>query len=1500
MSVEIKLKSKKGKKEVDADADIDAEMDISGEECNLDDINNLYSKKCGKNNKEQLKIEKENRIELLKNPNQDEFLYPVLDDPNFNIKIAQKKEFSDTKYDGEIYDVEKYANVLKTAEYELLPQQAFVRNFLSFQTPYNSLLLFHGLGSGKTCSAIGVCEEMRDYLKQMGITKRIIIVASPNVQDNFKLQLFDERKLKEVDGIWTMKGCLGNKLLKEINPTGMKGLKKEKVIQNVKNLISASYSFQGYLQFSNEIVRKSGSQGDSTEAKIRNLEYEYSDRLIVIDEVHNIRISDDNENKNVAKNLMYLVSKVTNIRLLLLSATPMFNSYKEIVWLLNLMNMNDRRGIISVSDIFDKNGNWKIDKDDTEIGKEMLIRKATGYVSYVRGENPYTFPFRVYPDKFALKHTFKNLEEYPKYQINGSRILDNRKIEKLSLYLTNIGEYQQLGYNYIIDRLRSRGEGTKQTRKGNERKVVAFTSLRSFGYTDLQIPIEALNIIYPYDGLKELVDSIPTFEYIEQEEEKTEDIAPKYDEAEKDITDEISEVTENGPQLVTTVTSVNSELESEPAVTEGIEADETMFENVVEPDIRNIKTASKSSPITKTENSKKSIFNEVDADTSMMSPDSLDNKFVIKKSIINPTIIEPRKNVSSSFKGTLVPKKKTSIDDTSGLHNIEGETQSKYPSEKNPTKKTNIFGLTAVPTSSMATATNTENLKGGETSSSKSSSSSKSGQLYIDPKELTGGQGLKRIMNFVDTKTPAVKGQFEYKYKSKEYHVFENEQIGKYSSKIKTICDYIYNKKTDQVSDGIILIYSSYIDGGLIPMALALEEMGFTRYGEKAKPLFKTAPVPIVDVRTMKPPTSKKDFKAAKYVMITGDPRISPSNDTDVKALTNNDNIFKEEKDGTIRDISGEIIKVVLISQAGSEGLDFKAIRQIHIMEPWYNVNRIEQIIGRGVRNFSHKDLPFENRNVQIFLYGTMLQNAKEEAADLYVYRVSELKAVKIGKVTRLLKQTSVDCIINHDQTEFVPTEFNKIEENKNIKQILSDHQKIHQEIGDLDDSVACDFMKCEFDCLTEPNQKIKLKDLVENTDTYNETFMLINSDKIIQKVKTLMKMSYFYKKSDLLNRINIPKKYPTSQIYAALTQIITDNTEYITDKYGRTGYLVNIGDYYLFQPSELNYKNISIYDRSVPIDYKHNMIKFEIKSNIAKPVIDKRNIGEKVLVEEIDANVVLEGKKVLDMMFENYNLALETTKVKKGNKNWYEHCGVIIRKMAKEDKLVPAESEQQRLEILEQFLIEHIVDSLMINEKVDILNYIYSNENLEKTLENERIKRLFGKMKKYLLSKLIVAKGLTGIVMFDGSSRIDNLNIYILDDNNWKPASPEDKKDLQDAILKKYRLKTNLSQYVGFIGFENNRKFMVYKVKNTENERSTGFRCDQSGKENIIDILNSIEIDDKYASKVTKDGAYELCVRQEFTLRSFQHQHLDNKTWFLDTETAIINEFEKKEKGKK
>ena len=123
-------------------------------------------------------------------------LYPSTLDPNFNAKLAQKKEFYDSRYDIDIQPVEKQAEKICTGDFEIAPHQAFVRNFLSFLTPYNSLLLFHGLGTGKTCSSISVCEEMREYMKQTGASKKIIIIASPNVQSNFKLQLFDERKLE--------------------------------------------------------------------------------------------------------------------------------------------------------------------------------------------------------------------------------------------------------------------------------------------------------------------------------------------------------------------------------------------------------------------------------------------------------------------------------------------------------------------------------------------------------------------------------------------------------------------------------------------------------------------------------------------------------------------------------------------------------------------------------------------------------------------------------------------------------------------------------------------------------------------------------------------------------------------------------------------------------------------------------------------------------------------------------------------------------------------------------------------------------------------------------------------------------------------------------------------------------------------------------------------------------------------------------------------------------
>jgi len=1339
------------------------DSDISSCNINLENEFKLSHAKPIEYNKFLLKkelVERKCLEEKDNNNEQNDVLYPNLNDVNFNIKIAEKKEFHDTRYDGTIHqDIKTYADMLSKADFELSPHQMFVKNFLSSQTPYNSLLLYHGLGTGKTLSAIGVCEEMREYMKQMGITKRIIIVASENVQDNFRLQIFNERKLQLVDGLWVMKGAssIGNKLLKEINPMNMKGISKEKIVNQIKNLINTYYIFLGYGQFANYIIKTIHYDDISSDKSkvdlnsnikitlnkkiIRRLRNEFDNRLIVIDEVHNIRKTEDNENKKVALNLELLVKSAKNMRLLMLSATPMYNSYKEIIWLLNLMNMNDQRGIIQTKDVFDKNGNFK------EKGEELLIRKATGYVSFVRGENPYTFPYRVYPNEFAKKNTFP-LIHYPSYQMNLKKIKTEDKKRVLSIYLNTIGNCGNCGacqyciYKYIIFSLRNK-EFSITTKTGVTREMPNFENMESFGYTLLQTPLESLIISYPMKGLKNLLENLP--------EEKYSNVVDENDLSSIENTKEEFDVNDKNVEV-----SINTSTSEE---SETVEED------------------------------KKEKFGGSD--------EALDED--------DETVEEKKKR-------------------------------------------------------------NNRNLSAS-----------------INPNYLTGKKGLERMMDFVDQKSPPVKGDFEYKKNTLNDYgkIFSYDKIGQYSSKIKSILDKILLQHAtidgnDKVAEGIILIYSQYIDSGLIPMALALEEFGFTRYGENVKPLFKNKPSEIVDARTMRPPSDKKNFMSARYAMITGDPRLSPNNEFEVKGLTNDDN-----KDGNK-------VKVILISKAGSEGIDFKFIRQVHILEPWYNMNRIEQIIGRAVRNFSHKDLPFEKRNVQIFMHGTILADNKEEAADLYVYRVAEIKAIQTGNVTRLLKETSVDCIINHDQVNFTQENMSKYLK-EDITQELSTGLMIHDfKIGDAPFSPVCDYMPtCNYNC--RPTKDIDENDL--NEDTYNEIFIRMNSEKIIQKIRLLMKEQFFYKKDTLIQMINIPKKYPLVQIYAALTTLIDDNNEFILDKYGRNGRLVNIGEYYLFQPIELLDKNISIYERSIPIDYKHNMINFEVKKGLLK--------HEKKVESEMkrEKNSFMENEehkerkmKLLTELNDNFNITKEFlkpgVKVPRGDDNWYKHCGIVIKKLAKE--------YPDCREYLLHFLVAHMIELLLFEEKLDLLNYIFSlNE-----IENNSIEYF---IKEYFERKIITTKNLNAIILY----KLNKMKIMILaTSKQWVEAEPEDQREIAETEEVRELLNFKISDYngkVGFIGYEKNNKYLIFKTKDMLSTRDTGARCDEAGKNKTIQILNGIIGSERYTkdnTKIIKDednnniqdaiGHVELCVTQEIIMRYFDKIRKDNKKWFLSPEMAL------------
>lgn len=1259
---------------VDSDASLDSITNTTGvnDESNTDycnykldntiSCNNQYTKEC---NKFLLKKELIERKCLEETEDENPFLYPNLNDKEFNVKIASKKEFAETKYDGEIHkDIQAFADELSKKDFELQPHQTFVKNFLSHNTPYNSLLLYHGLGTGKTCSAIGVSEEMRDYMKQTNIMKRIIIVASENVQDNFKLQLFDERNLKIVDGVWNINSCVGSKLIREINPANLKGVTKSKIVSQIKNLINTSYLFLGYGQFANYIIKTIDSNevfDDNSEIShkiLKRLNNEFSDRLIIIDEVHNIRKSDDNENKKVATYLEILVKYTNNLRLLLLSATPMFNNFKEIFWLINLMNINDRRGIIKYNDVFDKEGNFK------NGGKELLVQKITGYVSYVRGENPYTFPYRIYPSEFAKEHTFFSIP-YPKYQMNLKKINETDKKRIIDLYITklyncdNCGECQRCAYNYVIEYLRNK-QFSFHTKKGKEINMPNFENMESFGYTLLQNPLRSLIISYPDDNLKELI-----------------------------------------------------------------------------------------------------------------------------------TIIKSGNNTDNNF--------------------------------------------------------------------------------HLDPNELTGKSGLSRIMNFKETNVPPEKGSYAYKKSTLDKYgpIFKQDMIGKYSSKIKNVLDCIYDKKTNKISEGIILIYSQYIDGGLIPMALALEEMGFIRYGNNTKNLFKENPTDTIDVRTMQKPKDKKNYLPAQYSLITGDRKLSPDNDYEVKGLTNFDNN------------NGERIKVILISKAGTEGIDFKNIRQVHILDPWYTMNRLEQIIGRAVRNFSHKSLNFEKRNVQIFIYGTIIEGSEEEAADLYVYRIAEAKAIQIGKVSRLLKETAVDCILNHEQTNFTSEKIASFLD-KPIKQTLSTGKIITDyNIGDKPYTPICDYMdNCYFKCTPGTVDKI-------NEDSYSEAFITNNNDKIIQKIKQLMKEQFFYKKSELISRIQSVKKYPYSQIYSSLTKIIDEN-EIIIDKYGRSGKLINIDQYYLFQPSELMNKNISIFERSVPIDYKHKMIELEI----SKDIFEKDN---KTKVNETYIHDDHSKPDVFDDITNNYKLYIkytDLTATERGDDNWYKHAGVITKQLINDYPDIK--------EHLTFFLFAHAIEQLFYDEKIKLLNYIYSITHVKNNSPEWYIKSYFNTQ--------VFNSSNHQVLLF---YKLNELIILVLnDDNKWITADPETTREIAlDSSTKTYLAfdPNKYNTYVGFIGYKKNNSALVFKTKDMNSSRDTGATCEESGKEKSIKKLNLIIGEDKWNkenTKLKKDtkgnvitpsiGQIDLCILQELILRYFELSNRENKKWFLTPEMAIYHKLYK------
>ena len=154
---------------------------------------------------------------------------------------------------------------------------------------------------------------------------------------------------------------------------------------------------------------------------------------------------------------------------------------------------------------------------------------------------------------------------------------------------------------------------------------------------------------------------------------------------------------------------------------------------------------------------------------------------------------------------------------------------------------------------------------------------------------------------------------------------------------------------------------------------------------------------------------------------------------------------------------NGDIIRIILGSPAMKEGITLLNVRQIHILDPYWNRSRTEQIIGRGVRYCSHKDLPESQRRVDVYHYYAVpkktaeANNNNEISVDKHIRKISDYKEKSINIVNDLLKQVALDCKHFKDQNELsnikcidkkFKHKYNKLNVNRKNNQKISTNNK--------------------------------------------------------------------------------------------------------------------------------------------------------------------------------------------------------------------------------------------------------------------------------------------------------------------------------------------------------------------------------------------------------------------------------------------------------------------------
>ena len=914
------------------------------------------------------------------------------------------------------------------SDFSLLTHQKIVRDYMNLYTPYRGLLLYHGLGSGKTCTSIAIAEGMKD-------SKRVVIMTPASLRANYIEELkkcgdllykrnqywewistdvnpealtpmatilnLDAEYITRHHGAWFIN------VTKPSNYDELSDIDKRTLEEQLNAMINNKYTFINYNGLRIKKLQ------ELTSNFTRNL---FDDSVVIIDEAHNLisrivnKIKKEKpipENKKGEKEHLPLQLSVKlyefllsakNVRIVLLTGTPVINYPNEFGILFNILRgyIKTWKIPINIESTKQKNRGAKIDKNTLQ---EMLLGvKSMDYLDYSPSSNMLTItrnPFG-FTNKIKKDSGYQGVTNTKKDE-SGNIIFDNEFMTDDDFERRIISILHRNNIDVVPQGIEIK----------NKKALPDTLDLFEGQYIDFNTK-KIKNI----DALKRRIVGLSSYFRSAQE-----NLLPKYDKI-IGVDYHIVHVPMSNFQFNIYETARRKERKSEkvkPTHTVGELYEDSsssyrifsrLYCNFVMPD----------RPIPE---GKKILKSEEEADKKFESQ--------LKNLLANLELENRRRKEDKTWGSYLAPQ--IDLDKLEEIIREIRENNKVSPEQNaliNEYKETlNLDFLKAeiddVISSALFSHSRGE-LKNIITQFAKDAKKAEAQQDVDDEKE--GEIEIDEILDRI--------GGVEYKERLNRAikHIEENsndfltpEALQTYSPKFLNILENIQ----DPEYIGLHLVYSQFrtIEGIGI-FSLVLDKNGFTQFKIK-KSSSGIWSIDIDDVNKGKPTyalytgTETTEEKEMLRHIYNGEwDQIPESISVELRKIANNNNM-------------GEVIKVFMITSSGSEGINLRNTRYVHIMEPYWHPVRVEQVIGRARRICSHKALPKALQTVEVFIYlmvFTPQQLESDDAIELKrkdlsksvphvpmtsdqnLYEISEIKANLTAQLTDAIKESSFDCYI--------------------------------------------------------------------------------------------------------------------------------------------------------------------------------------------------------------------------------------------------------------------------------------------------------------------------------------------------------------------------------------------------------------------------------------------------------------------------------------------------------